>query len=124
MVSTVRLLEAQGKWWEMMAAAQRVIDCYPGSVFGYLYFARGKISTGEAETAIPLLARTIQLNPRDPYLWDRYWRTAFALQLIGRYDESITWHQRALAVCPDRRASSPLVQISRHGIRLGAGWPC
>jgi adenylate cyclase len=101
MVSTVRLLEAQGKWWEMMAAAQRVIDCYPSSVFGYLYLARGKIATGEAETAIPLLARTIQLNPRDPYLWDRYWRMAFALQLIGRYDESITWHQRALAVCPD-----------------------
>jgi adenylate cyclase len=118
MVSTVRLFEAQGKWWEMMTAAQRVIDCYPGSVFGYLYLARGKIAIGEAETAIPLLARTIQLNPRDPYLWDRYWRTAFALQLIGRYRESIAWHQRALAVCPD---AMPRLRSDRY-LDMASAW--
>jgi TolB-like protein len=118
MVSTVRLLAEQGKWWEMMAAAQRVINCYPGSVFGYLYLARGKIFTGEAETAIPLLARTIELNPRDPNLWDRYWRTAFAFQLIGRYDESITWHQRALAVCP---GASRLLRSYRY-LDMASAW--
>jgi adenylate cyclase len=118
MVSTVRLLEAQEKWWEMVAAAQRIIDCYPNSVFGYLYLARGKIATGKAETAIPLLARTIQLNPRDPYLWDRYWRTAFALQLIGRYDDSITWHQRALAVCPD---VTPRLRAYRY-LDMASAW--
>jgi adenylate cyclase len=116
--STVRLLAAQGKWWEMMAAAQRVIDCYPGSAFGYLFLARGKIFTGEAETAIPLLARTIELNPRDRHLWDPYWRTAFALQLIGRYDESITWHQRALAVSPGQ---SRLLRSYRY-LDMASAW--
>ena len=97
----VRLLESAGRYVEQMAVAQRLIDTYPGSVFGYLYLARGKIFTGSAQEAIPLLKKTIQLNPRDAYLWDRYWRIGFALLLIGRYEESIVWHQRALAVYPD-----------------------
>ena len=97
----VRLLETAGRYVEMMAVAERLIDTYPSSVFGYLYLARGKIFTGSAQEAIPLLKKTIQLNPRDAYLWDRYWRMGFALLLIGRYAESIVWHQRALAVYPD-----------------------
>jgi TolB-like protein/class 3 adenylate cyclase len=101
MVSTVRLLQFEGRWSETMACAQRVIDNFPNSVYGYLYLARGKIFAGKSEEALPLLAKTIQLNPREPYLWDRYWRTGFALQLIGRYEEAIVWHQRALAVYPD-----------------------
>ena len=94
-----RLLESAGRYVEQMAVAQRLIDTYPGSVLGYLYLARGKIFTGSAQEAIPLLKKTIQLNPRDAYLWDRYW--GFALLLIGRYEESIVWHQRALVVYPD-----------------------
>ena len=97
----VRLLESAGRYVEMMAVAERLIDTYPSSVFGYLYLARGKIFTGSAQEAIPLLKKTIQLNPRDAYLWDRYWRMGFALLLIGRYAESIVWHRRALAVYPD-----------------------
>ena len=76
MVSTVRLF-GPGKWREMMAAAQRNVDCYQAASTA-ISLARGKISRGGG-TAIPLLARTIQLNPRDPHARDRYWRTAFAL---------------------------------------------
>ena len=97
----VRLLESAGRYVEQMAVAERLIDTYPSSVSGYLYLARGKIFTGSAREAIPLLKKTIQLNPRDAYLWDRYWRIGFALLLIGCYGESILWHQRALAVYPD-----------------------
>jgi TolB-like protein len=98
---TVRLLEVQEKWHQLMVAAQNLIDNHPNNVYGYLYLARGKIATGDAEEAIPLLMKTIELNPRDQYLWDRYWRMGFALQLIGRYQDSIVWHRRALSVYPD-----------------------
>jgi adenylate cyclase len=101
MIGALRLLYVQGDWSRMTAAAQHVMDRYPNSVFGYLYLARGKIFTGKAGEALPLLAKTIQLNPRDPYLWDRFWRTGFAMLLVGRYEESIIWHERALAIYPD-----------------------
>ena len=99
----VRLLESAGRYVEQMAVAQRLIDTYPGSVLGYLYLARGKIFTGSAQEAIPLLKKTIQLNPRDAYLWDRYWRIGFALLLIGRYEGLAP----ARAGGVSRRSSSP-----------------
>jgi adenylate cyclase len=118
MASTARLLEAQGNWQQMMVAAQRIIDDYPNSVYGYLYLARCKIFTGNSEEALPLLTKTIQINPRDPYLWDRYWRMGFALLLLGRYEESIIWHQRALAVYPD---ASPGLRSNRFD-HMAAAW--
>jgi adenylate cyclase len=99
--SSVRLIEIQRNWQQLMVAAQDLIDRYPKSVYGYLYLARGKIATGGAADAISLLARTIELNPRDQYLWDRYWRMGFALQLAERDEEAITWHRRALSAYPD-----------------------
>jgi class 3 adenylate cyclase len=101
LVAQARLLESEGRFNEMMAVAEQIIDLYPSSVYGYLRLARGKIFAGNANEAIPLLKKTIQLNPRDAYLWDRYWRIGYALLLVGRYEESIVWHQRALAVYPD-----------------------
>lgn len=115
---TVRLLEVQEKWQQLLVAAQNLIDNYPNSVFGYLYLARGKIATGDAEEALPLLARTIELNPRDQYLWDRYWRMGFALQLTGRYEDSITWHRRALSVYPD----APPVFHSERLRQMASAW--
>jgi TolB-like protein len=107
---TIRLLEVREEWHQLMVAAQNLIDRHPNSVHGYLYLARGKIATGAAEEALPLLARTIDLNPRDQYLWDRYWRIGFALQLIGRDEESIVWHRRAMSVYPD---APPLFRSQR-----------
>ena len=68
MVAQARLLESEERYDEMMAVAERIIDLYPNSVYGYLRLARGKIFSGNAQEAIPLLKKTIQLNPRDAYL--------------------------------------------------------
>ena len=117
LVAQARLLESEERYDEMMAVAERIIDLYPNSVYGYLRLARGKIFTGNAQGAIPLLKKTIQLNPRDAYLWDRYWRIGYALLLIGRYEASIVWHQRALAVYPD---APPTHRASRYYMMAAA----
>ena len=58
---------------------------YPNSAFAYSYLARGRILAGHPDEAVPLLARTIELNPRDPQIFDRYRYMALAELLIGNY---------------------------------------
>jgi adenylate cyclase len=118
MTCTVRLLEVQEKWHQLMISAQSLIDRHPNSVYGHLYLARGKMANGSAEDALPLLARTIELNPRDQYLWDRYWRMGFALQLVGRDEESVVWHRRAISVYPD----APPFFHSQRLRAMGSAW--
>jgi hypothetical protein len=98
MVSNARLLFVRENWMEMSSAAQRVIEAYLGRVYGYLYLARAKLYTEYLEYTIYLWAKTIQLNPRDNSIADRYWRMGYAHLLAGHYEESIAWQLRSLVV--------------------------
>ena len=98
------LREVEGHYQEAMAAAQRLIDVNPNNPAGYIFLARNKIYTGQAGQAIPLLTKAMQLSPRDPYLYDRYWRMGYALLMVGRYDELVVWQERSLAAFPDAPA--------------------
>ena len=104
MEDAARLLYVREKWPEMSLAVQRVIGMYPNSAFAYSYLARGRILAGHPDEAVPLLARTIELNPRDPQIFDRYRYMALAELLIGNYEESIVWQRRAQAAYPDAPA--------------------
>jgi len=111
------LYEVEGRYQDAMVTAERAIEAYPNNIGGYLFLARSKIFTGRADEAIPLLAKVIRLDPRDPWLWDRYWRMGYALLLVGRYQESIVWHQRALAVYPD---AAPVLRAARYRMMAAA----
>ena len=114
------LYEVEGRFQEAMATAQRLIHGNPNYTGGYISLARNKIYIGQADQAIPLLTKAIQLNPRSPSLFDRYWRMGYALLIIGQYQESIVWQERALAAFPDipaiYRASRYRMMVVAHAL--------
>jgi adenylate cyclase len=101
LAAAASLHEVEGRYHEAMATAQRLIEVNPNNHNGYIFLARNKIYTGRAEQAIPRLTKALQINPRDPSKFDRFWRMGYALLMIERYDESIVWQQRSAAAFPD-----------------------
>ena len=93
---------------EAMAAARRLIDLFPNNRAGYNFLGWCKTATGNAEEEAPLLEKLIRLNPRDPYLFNRYRRMGYAAMLLGRNEEAITFLERSLALNPEART------ITRH----------
>jgi tetratricopeptide (TPR) repeat protein len=91
LAAAASLYEVEGRYHEAMATARRLIEVNPNNNNGYIYLARNKIYTGPAEQSIPLLAKAMRLNPRDPSKFDRLWRMGYALLMIERYEESIDW---------------------------------
>ena len=81
--------------------AQRMMDLYPKDAEAYNQLATMKFATGAIEEAIPLQEDSIRLNPRDPFLHERYQRIGYAMLILDREQESIPWFKRSLASDPD-----------------------
>jgi hypothetical protein len=67
----------------------------PNSAGGWYYGGWVKIMLGEPEQAIAYQARSMRLSPMDPLRGLMRTATGFAHLLTGRYDEAISWAQRA-----------------------------
>ena len=67
----------------------------PNSAGGWYYGGWVKIMLGEPEQAITYQARSMRLSPMDPLRGLMRTATGFAHLLAGRYDEAISWAQRA-----------------------------
>jgi adenylate cyclase len=100
-VSVHWLQRQDGRCMETADAAQKLIEAYPNNVLGYRALARCLAVLGKADEAIPLIEKSLHLNPRDPWQYLDYARMGHVLALLGRYDESIVWNQRALAADPE-----------------------
>jgi adenylate cyclase len=59
-----------------------------------------KFMTGSSQDAIPLLEKSIRLNPRDPNLYLRQWRLATIYLFQGRIAEAIELSEQALTANP------------------------
>jgi adenylate cyclase len=86
---------------EAMAVAEDFIRRFPNNFIGYAALSTSKIFAGHAEEAIPLLEKSILLNPRSSYLFWRYRQMGFASMLLGRDKDAITLLERSLAINPD-----------------------
>jgi adenylate cyclase len=98
---TAYWLRMQGRCQEAMAVAEGAIRRFPNYVGGYAQLGQCKTVTGHAEEEIPLMEKTIKLNPRDPYLFNRYRRIGFASLFLGRHQDAIAFLERSLAASPD-----------------------
>jgi TolB-like protein/tetratricopeptide (TPR) repeat protein len=67
----------------------------PNSAGGWYYGGWVKIMLGEPEQAIVYQARSMRLSPMDPLRGLMLAATGFAHLLTGRYDDAISWAQRA-----------------------------
>ena len=91
------LLRAQGNLPEAIAIYQRVIELYPNVPDPYRILGFLKLAVGQPDEAIPLLQRSIRVDPLSSYNRHSYQRIGIALLLLGRDEASIEWYQRALA---------------------------
>ena len=106
------LYEVEGRFQEAMATAQRLIHGNPNYTGGYISLARNKIYIGQADQAIPLLTKAIQLNPRSPSLADH--RTIPRInRLAGARARSLSRHPCDL----------PCLPLSDDGCRACPEWP-
>jgi adenylate cyclase len=101
LIGALRLLDAQHRWEDMIPAAERLIQAFPNRVEGYDSLATAKRYTGRAGEAVPLYEKSIRIDPRDPFLYNRYAFLGFALMQLQRWEESAIWVERSLAANPE-----------------------
>jgi TolB-like protein/Flp pilus assembly protein TadD len=100
LLTSGHLLRLQQRWIESIPILQRLIDLYPGEAEGYARLAFSKMRAGDADEAIPLLERSLRLDPCNPLRYNNYANLGYAMLLVGRYQECIEWNQRALLANP------------------------
>lgn len=100
LLTSGHLLRLQRRWSESIPVLQRVVDLYPGEAEGHARLAFSEIRTGDASEAIPRLEMSLRLDPRNPLPYNSYANLAYAMLLVGRYQECIEWNQRALLANP------------------------
>jgi adenylate cyclase len=78
------------------------------------WFASGwvRVFFGEPEIAIQHLASAMRLSPLDPRLYSMQTGTGFAHFLAGRYEEALSWSEKALRAQPDWLAAIRLMAAS------------
>jgi tetratricopeptide (TPR) repeat protein len=99
--ASVFLFRVQRHWSAALAAAQRMMDLYPNDGEANNQLGTMKLATGQLDEALPLLERSVRLDPRSQWVHERYWRIGYALTLLGRPQEAVPWLQQALASSPD-----------------------
>ena len=86
-----------GRCSEVIEAGGQMINAYPSTAQAYRWVGDCENRTGQADEAIPVLERAIRLSPGEGYQSHNYRNLQYSLLLLGRYDESISWGERALA---------------------------
>ena len=92
------LLYVENRYNDAIAAYQRLLSEYPNSPDAYHMIGNCLIYSGQSEEAIPMIEMAMRRDPRSAWNYDRYAGLGLALLILGRDEESIVWHQRALAV--------------------------
>ena len=91
------LLRAQGRWDEAAAASMSILQIYPNGLGSYRLLGFTKLALGQADEGIPLLQRSIRIDPLTPFNRASIQRIGNGLLLLGRDEEAIEWLQRAVA---------------------------
>jgi adenylate cyclase len=105
------LLRAQARHTEAIALLQHLIQRAPNNCNAFRQLGICKIAKGQASEAIPLLQRSIRLDPLSPNHRFSCHHIGRALALLGRDAESIEWQQRALAATVE---ASPAWRAACH----------
>ena len=118
MVSAARLLEAEERWPELIPAARRLVEAFPNRVAGYDLLSSGYRLMGQQDQALPLYQKAIRLDPRGPYMFNRYGYQAFSLLASGRYSDAIAAFERSIPTNPE----APKGVLSARHRNLGAAY--
>jgi adenylate cyclase len=73
----------------------RALALSPNLAMGWLCSGWARIWLGKPDVAIEHLARAMRLSPVDPVFFAMQAATAFAHFIAGRYDEALSWSEKA-----------------------------
>jgi TolB-like protein/DNA-binding winged helix-turn-helix (wHTH) protein/rhodanese-related sulfurtransferase/cytochrome c-type biogenesis protein CcmH/NrfG len=97
---TVQWLRRMDRFQEAMAVAEELVRRYPNNPAGYFDLAQSRTAAGQAEDALPLSEKAILLDPRSPWLFNRYRDMGRASTLLGRDTDAVTFLERSLSINP------------------------
>jgi adenylate cyclase len=89
------VLKAQRRCEEAIPESETVIALDRNWWYAYSDLAQCKLLTGAIEESIPLMEYAIRLSPRDPQNGIRYSWIGRAHLLQSRFDEAISWFEKA-----------------------------
>ncbi len=100
-----QVLRAQHRYESAIPEYEAAIALNRNSVLAIAALGLCKFFAGAIEDAIPAQELAIRLSPRDPRLPNWYWRIGMLHLLQSRFDEAVTWLEKARAANP--RLSGP-----------------
>ncbi len=114
-VALGRVHTARGEHDMAIAACDRAIALNPNYASAHFGRAHSLWHTGRAEEAIASHDEAMRLSPRDPLMWAFMASKAIALILLGRYDEALSWAQKAQGH-PNTAIWAHLPEVSALGL--------
>ncbi|MDB5314604.1 MAG: hypothetical protein JWO26_1227 [Rhodospirillales bacterium] len=84
-----------------IAMIDRALAINPNSADALTYSGMARAYLGDADVALQHLARAQQLSPVDAQTYNKQTAAAWATFGVGRYEDCLTWTERALASKPD-----------------------
>ena len=94
------LMRAQNRPEDAMPEFETVLAFDPNSINALHLLGWCKLLTGSIDEVIPLAEQAIRLNPRDPFIANRYVRVGMIHLLQSRTDEAIVWLEKSRYVNP------------------------
>src|SRR5262249_11271758 len=92
---TVQWLRRMRRYEEAIVVAEELVRRFPNNPSGYFDLAQSKTIAGHAEEAFPLQEKAIRLDPRSPWLFNRYNNMGSASLLLGRDEDAIRFLERS-----------------------------
>jgi tetratricopeptide (TPR) repeat protein len=83
------------------ALIDRAIALNPNLAWAWLFGGWAKMWLGETDSAIERIARAMRLSPNDPHSFSMYTAMAGAHFYAGRFNEAVSWAERALRERPN-----------------------
>jgi TolB-like protein/Tfp pilus assembly protein PilF len=83
------------------ALIEQAIALNPNLAMAWIFSGWVKISLGDPEAAIERISHAMHLSPQDPYVFGMQSAMASAHLAAGRYDEALSWAEKAIRVKPD-----------------------
>jgi tetratricopeptide (TPR) repeat protein len=79
----------------------RALELNPNLAWAWLYSGWVKISLGQPDAGIERVKHSMRLSPNDPQSFSMQCALATAHLSAGRYDEALSWAEKAVAGKPD-----------------------